>query len=76
MNGYDLIGMKLYGYCHGYFGRDSYWEKTIEGYGRDWIVARDEHSGIVIATFRNVEERDDYIKHWMSDEYIKEWSNR
>lgn len=35
------IGSKLYGFCEGYFGRDSYNEKIIEAIGRDWVVVRE-----------------------------------
>ena len=41
MKFYPQEGMTLYGYCGGYFGRNSYNAKTIEGIGSDWIVARD-----------------------------------
>ena len=43
-------GMKLYGYCNGFFG-DSYDEKIIEAYGDRWIVARDEDESILFAVF-------------------------
>lgn len=41
------IGTVLYGYCGGYFGRDSYDEKRVEGIGVDWVVARECQSGRV-----------------------------
>lgn len=34
------VGMTLYGYCGGEFGRDSYRNKTIEFVAYDYIVAR------------------------------------
>jgi hypothetical protein len=34
------VGMVLYGYCNGFFGRESYLPKTIEAVGRDWILVR------------------------------------
>lgn len=34
------IGMTLYGYCQGYFGRDGYDDKRIEVIGFDYIVVR------------------------------------
>lgn len=37
------VGDKLYGFCHGHFGRDSYETKRVEAIGSDWVVARDEH---------------------------------
>jgi hypothetical protein len=35
------VGTKLYGYCNGFFGRNSYNEKRVEAVGTDWVVARD-----------------------------------
>lgn len=43
------VGDTLYGFCEGYFGRDSYSEKTVEAVGRDWVVAREEGGGPVFA---------------------------
>jgi hypothetical protein len=45
------IGELLYGFCGGYFGRDSYGTKRVEAVGIDWVVAREEGSGeVVLAT--------------------------
>lgn len=41
----EYIGIKLYGYCGGLFGRQVDWgPKVIEAVGKDndWIVVRDE----------------------------------
>lgn len=35
-----LVGTILYGYCGGYFGRDSYEDKRVEAVGVDWVVTR------------------------------------
>jgi hypothetical protein len=35
------VGTILYGFCDGYFGRDSYSNKRIEAIGADWIVVRE-----------------------------------
>ena len=43
------IGQVLYGYCGGYFGRDSYGNKRIEGVGIDWIVCRDSSGEVDFA---------------------------
>ena len=40
------VGTKLYGYCGGYFGRDSYDDKRVEAIGVDWVVCRDERGNI------------------------------
>ena len=39
------IGTMLYGYCAGYFGRDSYGIKRVEALGADWVVARETEDG-------------------------------
>ncbi|MDF2534215.1 MAG: hypothetical protein K0R18_372 [Bacillales bacterium] len=58
-------GMKLYGFCEGYFGRDSYGDKIIEGIGMDWIVAREEGATfVVIAQFENKAERNECAEKW------------
>ena len=41
------VGDKLYGFCEGYFGRDSYNDKRVEAVGADWVVAREEYCGPV-----------------------------
>ncbi len=37
-----MVGQMLYGYCAGYFGRDSYCDKRVEAVGADWVVVRCE----------------------------------
>ena len=44
-----LTGQVLYGYCGGWFGRDSYANKRIEAIGIDWVVAR-EGEDVVFAS--------------------------
>ena len=41
------VGTKLYGYCGGYFGRDSHDTKRVEAVGADWVVAREESGNVV-----------------------------
>jgi len=41
------VGDILKGFCNGWFGRDSYGDKRVEGVGKDWIVARDIVTGHV-----------------------------
>lgn len=36
-----LPGDLLIGFCGGAFGRDAYFDKTVEAVGEDWIVIRD-----------------------------------
>lgn len=56
------VGMILYGYCGGYFG-NSYDDKRIEGFGIDWIVAReiDGERYPFFAFFSSTEERDEVV---------------
>lgn len=35
------VGSRIYGFAGGYFGRDSYDDKTVEAVGADWVVARE-----------------------------------
>ena len=49
------IGMILYGYCEGYFGRDSYGPKRIEAIGNDWVVVR-EGDEPNFASFQDVDQ--------------------
>ena len=32
------VGMTLYGFCNGKFGRDSYGEKIVLAIGPDWVL--------------------------------------
>lgn len=41
------VGTVVYGYCNGFFGRDSYNDKRVEAVGADWVVARDLVTGKV-----------------------------
>lgn len=44
-----MVGQVLYGFCGGWFGRDSYSDKRIEAVGADWVVAREENGNPVFA---------------------------
>ncbi len=61
------IGRVVYGFCNGFFGRNSYSDKRIEAEGVNWIVARDmydENACPEFADFNNEEEKNEYIKEW------------
>lgn len=65
------IGKKLYGYCDGFFGHDSYENKRIEAIGADWVVVRYVHSNDVdFASFNNdeLDKRNSYLETWMKKE--------
>lgn len=53
------VGDVLYGFCGGWFGRDSYDDKRVEARGRDWVVCRTEGGGVECAT-GNVDELVEY----------------
>ena len=65
-------GQKLYGFCNGYFGRDSYGDKTVlasgVSNGRVWAVAEDEYRGVVLAT----EFNPDLVIGWLQPEEEEE----
>lgn len=45
------VGDTLFGFCSGYFGRNSYGPKTIEAIGADWVVVREEDGTVNFASF-------------------------
>lgn len=47
----NLVGEKLYGFCDGYFGRDSYSDKEIIMNGFTWVVAISDNEIPEIAHF-------------------------
>ena len=47
------IGETLYGFCGGFFGRDSYEDKRIEAIGFDWVVCRDDKGYVHMASDSN-----------------------
>lgn len=44
-------GDVLFGFCGGFFGRDSHGPKTIEAIGKDWVVVREEDGSPNVAFF-------------------------
>ena len=65
------IGKVLKGYCNGYFGRDSYGDKTIEAEGIDWIVVRCENGKVDFTSFNSSEDKQIKINQWLiEDEYL------
>jgi hypothetical protein len=62
------VGMVLYGYCNGYFGRENYEDKIVEGFGRDWIVARDINGGACFASFSSTYHMVKCIDNWIKEQ--------
>jgi len=70
-----FIGVTIYGFCNGYFGRDSYENKRIEAVGSDWLIARGVDSGTVgAALFNSWEELEIQVNKWSSEEEKERWS--
>jgi len=63
------VGTVLYGFCNGFFGRDSYGKKRIEAIGADWVVVREEGGQPNFASFAEGWEKKDI------QELLEEWSN-
>ncbi|MED3976090.1 hypothetical protein P4639_22090 [Priestia megaterium] len=61
-------GFKIYGFCNGYFGRDSYDDKTIIASGKDWIVAMNESDRPEFASFDSEEEMIEMVEAWTKEE--------
>jgi hypothetical protein len=62
------VGMVLHGYCNGYFGRDCYGDKIIEGFGKDWIVARIENGDACFASFSNTYRMFKCLDEWNKEQ--------
>lgn len=60
-------GTTLYGYCNGYFGRDSYGEKRVIASGtynkQNWVVV-EERGYLNFASGFDDED----VKNWMTEE--------
>lgn len=66
------IGKTLYGFCNGYFGRDSYDDKKIVYVGDNYIVAENENGYPETAIFEGMKESEvhELISDWLiKDEY-------
>ena len=67
------VGDKLYGYCGGFFGRDSYGEKTVEAVGRDWVVVREDDGDPNFAEVASRQRSSWQDKDWPTDSDFKKW---
>lgn len=65
-----FVGIRIYGFCNGYFGRDSYDNKIIIASGEDWIVAQTEEGLNDFASFEKPDDMELLIKEWsVKEEY-------
>lgn len=64
-----FVGIKIYGFCNGFFGRDSYDDKIVIASGEDWVVGKTVREGInEFAQFDDPEEMEDLIGRWTEEE--------
>ena len=62
------VGTLLFGFCNGYFSKDSYDNKRVEAFGADWIVARELNTGEpVFATFESSESMEAHLNQWAKE---------
>jgi hypothetical protein len=63
------VGSILYGYCGGYFGRDSYEDKRIEVVGNDYVLARGITNGdLYFCDFNLSQISHDDLKEYLVDQ--------
>lgn len=69
---YNYVGRKLYGYCNGYFGRDSYEDKRIVYAGLNYIIVEHEDDnntpGLAYFYEESREQVEKLLKEWMNPE--------
>lgn len=54
----SFVGIKIYGYCNGYFGRDDYSDKVIILKGKRWIVCSYlDNDRVTCVNFNTEEEK-------------------
>ena len=61
------IGVKLHGYCNGYFGRDDYYDKIIIAEGKKWILCSYlsiDNDRVTCVNFDTEKEKEECIKKW------------
>ncbi len=68
------IGRSVKGFCNGYFGRDSYYNRRTEGEGYDWIVTRicDDRDYVEIALFKDSEEKQKMLDEWEKESNLED----
>ncbi len=64
------VGTVLHGFCNGFFGRDSWDDKIIEGIGPDWVVARNSVGEPCFADFYSRSIMYEYLTEWAKPDQI------
>lgn len=63
-----FVGINIYGFCNGYFGRDSYSDKMIIASGQNWIVAKGYEGRAEFASFDSHDDMEALIQEWSTEE--------
>jgi len=74
----ELIGVRIHGYCNGYFGRDDYNSKTLVSWGKfDSVISGGKRvygnfsyddGRITYCTFDTVNDFKDCLTKWSQEE--------
>lgn len=64
------VGEVFEGFCNGYFGRDSYSDKTVEAFGDDWVVCRTERGEVLLATFDGHKSMQNTVENWGNQKWM------
>lgn len=64
----QFVGIRIYGFCEGYFGSRSYSDKTIIASGDNWIVGKTDYGDIELATFGRCDNMIKLINKWQEDQ--------
>jgi len=59
-----FVGIKVYGYCDGFFGCYAYEDKTIIASGENWVVAKDDNDSVVFASFDTPSDMEASVEKW------------
>lgn len=62
-----FVGIQLFGFCNGFFGRDSYEDKIIIASGDDWLVAKNDNGISEFASFGSGDIMEELIADWKDD---------
>lgn len=64
----NFVGVKIFGFCNGYFGRDSYDDKMIIANGENWIVTKNDREQTEFASFDDTNEMKQMIGRWQTED--------
>lgn len=64
-----FVGIKIFGFCNGYFGRDAYADKIIIASGENWIVGRTDDGLNEFASFDSEDDMEQLITEWSTQSF-------